>query len=141
MLSSDICVHACVHVYCKCMSYDIRSLKPTVLDVDDGEEIINKSFLRKVDVSLKCYYLCNSQGKYGFCSCNKAKVYFGSILETLIHGQLSLLALWYTVIMVEVCGRGATCLMEPGMKERRDWNSNIPFREPPWHSFCEIPLL
>lgn len=128
----------CVHVYCKYMSYGIQSLKPTrKRDVKGGEERI-KSILRKVEVNLKCY-LCNSLrgSMIKFCSCNKAKVYFGSVLETLIHDQLSLWALWWHS---DYGGSGWQRRYLPhGARSEvtKGWDSNIPFRVPPWHSFCE----
>lgn len=74
------------------------------------------------------------------CSCNRAKVYFGSVWETLIHGQLSLSALWWRSDYGGSEWQGSACLKELGMQDRRGWDSDIPSRGPPWHSVCEVPL-
>lgn len=88
-------------------------------DEKGGEERI-KSVLRKVEVNLKCY-LCNSLrgSMIKFSSCNKVKVYFGSVLETWFMTNCPCGPCGGTVIMVEVGGRGGTCLMEPGVKWQR----------------------
>lgn len=76
---------------------------------------MNKSSLRKVDVTVTCYcpHELSLKGNiFSCCSCNKAKVYFGSALKTLVPvGRVVA-----QCIMVEVCGRGASCLMEQGVK-------------------------
>lgn len=71
-------------------------------------------------MNLKCY-LCNSLrgSMIKFSSCNKAKVYFGSVLETLIHDQLSLWALWWHSDYGGSGWQRRTCLMEPGVKFQR----------------------